>query len=206
MGAARRGAAAAAAALAVAVLAAACGSGQAGGAGAGLSTAAGAAQVTRFPPGHRKTAPVLRGKRLGGGTLTVRPAAGHVTVVNVWGSWCVPCREEASALEDAHTATKAAGTGFVGVDERDTGPSALAFERAHHITYPSLSDSGGALLLGFRGVVPVQAVPTTIVIDSRGRVAARVIGKVGYLTLLSLIRYARGAAAPTSSPAASRRA
>lgn len=189
------------------MLAAACGGGRAAnGQGLkGLSVAAGSGQVTRVPAGHRKAAPTLAGPQLGGGTLRLRPGHGHVTVVNVWGSWCAPCRAEAAALEDAHKTTQAGGVRFVGIDVRDSDPSALAFDHTYHVTYPSVTDPSGTLMLDFQGIIPVQAVPTTVVIDRRGNVAATVVGKVDYLTLHDLIDYARGRRGrPGPSPTASR--
>jgi peroxiredoxin len=79
------------------------------------------------------------------------------------------------------------GVRFVGADERDDRLSAVAFERSYGIRYPSLYDPAGQVPLAFRGSVPVDAIPSTIVIDRQGRIAARVIGATTYHQLKSLL-------------------
>ncbi|MGI8901286.1 MAG: TlpA family protein disulfide reductase, partial [Nocardioides sp.] len=80
------------------------------------------------------------------------------------------------------------GVRFVGINVRDNDASARAFERRYQITYPSIvtADSGKALL-AFGSKLPPNAVPSTMVVDQQGRLAARVIGKTTYGTLTSLI-------------------
>lgn len=108
-------------------------------------------------------------------------------VLNVWGSWCSPCRAEAPDLARVSRETYDSGVRFVGIDTRDTDDAARAFTRSFHITYPSIIDEQGELLLGFSGVIPISAVPSTVVIDRDGGVAARVVGRVDEATLRGLI-------------------
>lgn len=161
--------------------------------------------LTRWEPAERPRLPRLRGRTLDGGRLDVSDWRGQVVVINTWGSWCGPCREEAPDLARANRDTKADGVKFLGIDTRDNEAAARAFVRQFNIGYPSLVDEDGRLMLAFGRIIPVSAVPTTVVVDARGRVAARVIGTVTYATLTGLIGEVRAdprrpARKPTSSP------
>lgn len=143
--------------------------------------------LTWYPPGQRQPAPNASGRTLDGEELSLRDFRGQVVVVNVWGSWCVPCREEAPDLARLARETKSAGVQFIGIDTRDTPAAARAFVRRYHIPYPSINDQDGTVLLRFANIIPVSAVPSTLVIDPNGKIAARVIGRVTYRTLHGLI-------------------
>lgn len=84
-------------------------------------------------------------------------------------------------------ATKAQGVRFVGIDTRDTPDAARAFVRAFNVPYPSIIDRDGQVLLNFNGLIPGYAVPSTVVIDPAGKIAARMIGRIGYSTLLGIV-------------------
>ena len=147
-----------------------------------------ASSVTLVPPDQRKAIPTVSGDRLGGqGTLSTADYAGKVVVINVWGSWCPPCREEAPALEAA--SEKTAGTAaFVGITTKDSDPApAEAFVRSFGITYPSIFDPTGNVLLSFAGTVPPSAIPSTLVLDQQGRIAVRVLGTVSTDTLVDMV-------------------
>jgi peroxiredoxin len=150
-------------------------------------TAAWETGLSRYRVADRRPAPDVAGSTLDGERLSLADLRGHVVVVNVWGSWCVPCREEAPDLARVARETRAQGVRFVGLDVRDNPASARAFVRRYGITYPSLVDSNGSLLLAFDGIIPISAVPSTVVIDPEGRIAARVIGKTTYRTLRGVI-------------------
>ena len=144
--------------------------------------------VTILERDQRPDAPTLEGPSLmeEGERISTDDFAGKVVVVNVWGSWCAPCRHEAPELVEAY---KRVGDGveFLGLNTRDlTTASAQAFVRSAGITYPNIFDPDGALLLGF-GQLPPKAIPSTIVIDADGKVAARVIGEVDANTLVALV-------------------
>ena len=143
--------------------------------------------VTVLAPDQRPTAPIIEGTTLTGGSWRSSEAAGKVLVYNVWGSWCGPCREEAPDLVAASRRTQDRAV-FVGLNTRDPDPAApLAFSRRFEVDYPSLFDPGGALLLEFSRQLPANAIPTTLLIDPQGRVAARVVGVVRESTLVGLI-------------------
>lgn len=112
------------------------------------------------------------------GTLDVASLRGKVVLINIWGSWCAPCRKEAPDLQAAWDKVKDLGTiQFLGLNTRDDAAGAAeAFERRWGITYPSLRDPDGSLQLVFRKTLPPRAIPSTIVLDEQGRVAARIIG------------------------------
>lgn len=145
--------------------------------------------ITVVPVGERTRAPTLAGLDLHGKPLSSDElrGPGRVLVVNVWGSWCAPCRREAPVLAELARRDAKRGVAFLGLLSRDKPPSALAFVRRFGVTFPSLQDSGGRLQLLFADSLPSQGVPTTWVIDRRGRVAARVLGEVTKGTLEGLI-------------------
>jgi thiol-disulfide isomerase/thioredoxin len=116
--------------------------------------------------------PALAGSTLSGTPLTAATyAAGSPLVVNVWASWCSPCRDEVPLL--ARAARQ--GVRVLGIDERDSAAQARHFARSHGVTYPSLSDSDGRVLAGLR-VLPQAGIPSTLVVDAAGRMVARVVG------------------------------
>ena len=149
--------------------------------------------TTLYPGDQGMPLPRLEGPALGDETtLSLDDQLGHVVVINVWGSWCGPCRAEAPDLAAASRQTKRRGVRFLGIDVRDEPTAALRFERKYGITYPSFEDREGRLLAQFGGVIPVSAVPSTLVVDAAGVIRARVIGRVERSTLRSLIADAEG--------------
>lgn len=145
--------------------------------------------ITVVPVEDREQAPVLTGLDLHGERLSSDDLRGRrrILVVNVWGSWCSPCRREAPVLADASRRYAKRGVAFVGLLSRDKPPTALAFSRRFDVNYPSLQDPGGRLQLRFANSLPSQGVPTTWIIDRQGRVAARILGEVTKGTLAGLI-------------------
>lgn len=171
------------AALFAAVLLAGCSSSSGGGTG----FVAGDGTLTVLPVGQRPAAPELTGKTLDGAAWSSSDAAGKVIVYNVWGSWCAPCRAEAPELVAAAKATSDTAV-FVGLNTRDLDTAApKAFVRAFGVPYANLYDPDGALLLKFSSQLPANAIPSTLVVDPSGKVAARVIGQVTQTTLVGLV-------------------
>jgi thiol-disulfide isomerase/thioredoxin len=140
-----------------------------------------------WPPAARQQAPDVSGPNLGGGRLRLAGLHGKVVVVNFWASWCAPCRGEAPALAALSQQCRPLGVRFVGVDERDDRSAAQAFERSFGIGYPSLWDPAGEVVLAFRGSVQPQAIPSTLVIDRQGRIAAEIVGASTYSRLKALL-------------------
>ena len=144
--------------------------------------------LTWIPVADRQPAPIASGPALSGtGTVSTGDYPGKVVVINVWGSWCGPCRLEAKDLAEASEKT-AKTAAFVGLNIRDTNPDAArAFVRAFEIGYPHIYDPNGEQLVRFAGTLPPNGIPTTLLIDTDGRIAARVVGVVDQTTLLGLI-------------------
>ncbi|KDN84882.1 TlpA family protein disulfide reductase [Kitasatospora cheerisanensis] len=149
-------------------------SGSAGGDGSvGFITGKGGIDTAAV--GHRTDAPDISGTGLDGtGTLRLADYRGKVVVLNIWGSWCSPCRAEAKGLQ-ASSEKFGDKVQFLGINTRDTDPAnAVAFEKNFGVTYPSIYDPDGTQILKFpKGSLNPQSIPTTIVIDKDGKLAAR---------------------------------
>jgi len=154
----------------------------AGGGGKGLAPESQAGQVHALAPGEvvipagrRATLPALAGTTLDGGQLDLASLKGQVVVLNFWASWCGPCRAEAAALQAASRELGAKAVRVVGVDINDQRTQALNFQREFKVSYPSLFDPTLSLTARLGGQAPSYP-PTTLVIDQRGRIAARIVG------------------------------
>jgi thiol-disulfide isomerase/thioredoxin len=144
--------------------------------------------LTRISPDQRQVLPTVSGPALGSNqTISTQDYRGKVVVVNVWGSWCPPCRKEAPDLQAASVETKDVAQ-FVGITSKDYDPApAEAFVRSFKITYPSIYDPTGKVLLAFAGELPPSAIPSTMIIDREGRLAVRVLSEVSKITLVDMI-------------------
>jgi peroxiredoxin len=121
----------------------------------------------------------FEGETAEGSRVSSADFAGEVVVLNFWYAACPPCRVEAPDLQALHEQFDGAGAQFLGVNVRDQAATAAGFEREFGITYPSVIDANeGSMLLAFAGTVAPNAVPTTLVIDKQGRVAARFLGLI----------------------------
>lgn len=129
----------------------------------------------------------LRGELLDGTAWDSASAVGEVLVINVWGSWCAPCVAEAPDLQEVWAGLQAerAPVRFIGIDFREDPARGAAFLAKAGITYPSLTDESGVLILALQGKAPT--VPSTLVLDREGRIAARVNGPVSATTLRGLV-------------------
>ncbi len=144
--------------------------------------------LTRIPPEQRLELPIVSGPALGSNrTISSQDYRGKVVVINVWGSWCPPCRKEAPDLQAASVETKDSAQ-FIGITSKDYDPApAEAFVRSFQITYPSIYDPNGKVLLAFAGELPPSAIPSTMIIDRQGRLAVRVLSEVSKITLVNMI-------------------
>ncbi|MGW2338412.1 TlpA family protein disulfide reductase [Streptomyces sp. NPDC001685] len=170
--------------LAASLLVAGCSGGDAGG---GFTL--GEDGVATVAKEDRALAPDLSGRTLHGERLSVRSYRGDVVVVNVWGSWCTPCREEAVHFQKVHEDLGARGVRFVGINVGDPRAGhARAFEEEFGVTYPSLHDPSSRLMLRFeKGTLSPQTIPSTLVLDRDGRIAARSLAALGERSLRSMI-------------------
>ena len=145
------------------------------------SFVSGNGSVSYIKSSDRIAAPALSGMTLSGKNYTYN--VGQVAVVNVWASWCAPCRAEAPTL--AALSEKYTDVAFMGILTRDNPVNAEAFARRFALPYPTLIDD--SVLIGFRKSLPANAIPSTVLIDKRGNVAARISGEVTYSSLAELI-------------------
>jgi thiol-disulfide isomerase/thioredoxin len=131
-----------------------------------------------IPEAKRATAPSFSGTLLDGKQFSSRSLAGHVAVINFWGSWCAPCRVETPEFQQVYSEVHGEGVDFLGVDVKEDQQFASAFVADRGITYPSLHDPRGEVALAFRDY-PANAIPSTMVLDDKGRVAAVYTATVG---------------------------
>ncbi|WP_434019720.1 TlpA family protein disulfide reductase [Paraoerskovia sediminicola] len=111
---------------------------------------------------------------------------GQVVLLNTWYASCAPCRAEAPTLV-ALADDRVDDVQIIGINRVDDAGAAQAFERTFDVPYPSIADTDGSAVATLQGTVPLQAVPTTVILDAQGRVAARVIGEAEASTLDSLV-------------------
>lgn len=149
---------------------------------------AGDGSVVVLDAADRAAAPKIMGTTLDGKPWSSQGALGDVLVLNVWASWCAPCRAEAPDLQSAWAATEGDGVQFVGLNTRDSDAAARAYVERFGITYPSVIDTDGTLQLQFRDTLPPQAIPSTLIVDRKGRVAARFLGVIDETTLSTVVR------------------
>ena len=148
---------------------------------ASKSYVAGNGTVTFIDSKDRKLGPTFSGLTLDGENFEL--PHGGVVVINVWASWCAPCRAEAPTL--AALARKYKGAVFLGILTRDSEVAARAFQSRFDLPYPTLVDD--SVLLKFRDTLSANAIPSTILIDKKGRVAARISGEITVASLSELI-------------------
>jgi thiol-disulfide isomerase/thioredoxin len=169
--------------------------GWAGGGKSDTTEVDGSTSAVLYTAGHRPVAPDFSGTTLTGTPLSFSSYRGQVVVLNFWGSWCVPCRAEASTLAAVAALYRSSGVTFLGVDVRDTTASALAFTRSFGISYPSVTDPSSTITLDFTSVVPIAGTPTTLVIDRTGHIAGAVFGSTTYPELTTILAKVTGKAA-----------
>ncbi|MEX5717507.1 TlpA family protein disulfide reductase [Geodermatophilus maliterrae] len=131
-----------------------------------------------IPAAERAAAPEFGGTLLGGGDFSSTELAGEIAVLNFWGSWCPPCRVETPQFQEVYTDVRDEGVAFLGLNVKEADEQfAKAFVTSEGIEFPSLHDPAGEVALAFRDY-PATAIPSTIVLDRDGRVAAVYTGEV----------------------------
>ena len=155
----------------------------------GQGNASDANGIVQYQAGQRPLAPNVTGTSLTGSPIKLSAYRGKTVVLNFWGSWCSPCRDEAPTLAGLDQQYGSKGVAFLGDDVGDTPANALAFTRSAGITYPSFNDNGYLVVADFsQAGVAVSDTPTTVVIDKTGHVVGMVIGAASYEQLNTLIK------------------
>jgi thiol-disulfide isomerase/thioredoxin len=156
--------------------------------GSGKNYIAGDGSIAEFAAADRGEPVAFSGETSQGERFDSAEVAGDVTVVNFWYAGCAPCRAEAPLLEEARSSFEGEDVTFVGVNVRDQAANAASFEEHYGVSYPSILDAdSGDAQLAFSGKVPPAAVPTTLVLDQEGRVAARILGQLQDASILETI-------------------
>ncbi|GAB3761651.1 thiol-disulfide isomerase/thioredoxin [Nocardioides ginsengisegetis] len=144
--------------------------------------------VTEVAPSDRGDVVGLTGSDLDGQDVDIAAFHGKPVVVVVWGSWCTPCRAEAP---DVVAAANELGdkAQFLGINIRDASTDqAKGFVRTFDVPYPSVFSPKGDALLAFRGTLTPNSIPSFVVLDGEGRVAASIIGELpSTQTLVDLV-------------------
>lgn len=146
-----------------------------------------------YPPDERGRVTGLQGESLlrQGEKVGLSDFRGDVVVLNLWGSWCGPCRAEADDLQAVQDRLGDQGVQVLGINVRDDRSSASDFVRNHGITFPSIYDPSGRSLLALDGF-PRSTVPATVVLDRRHRVAAIYLTEITKEGLLPKVRQLAG--------------
>lgn len=130
------------------------------------------------PVSERQPAPEITGETFDGKQFNLADYRGKVVPLNIWASWCAPCRAEAPALNQVSREYADRPVAFIGLNTRDSRASAEAFVRRFEVPYPNVWDPSAQLQLAFRDTLPPAAIPSTVFVDQQGRVAARALGRV----------------------------
>lgn len=141
---------------------------------------AGDGSSASFPASERGNPVEFSGETEFGNELGSADTLGSVTVVNFWYAGCAPCRAEAPDLVEAYDEFAPKGVQFVGVNTRDQAAQATQFGVEFGIEYESILDNAGGRTVqrAFAGQIPLNAVPTTLILDREGRVAHTVVGQL----------------------------
>lgn len=143
--------------------------------------------ASTWPVGDRKGPVAVAGTDYEGQEQDVTQWVGDVVVLNTWYAACPPCRAEAPDLAAFATDYADRGVRVLGINSTDAAGAAVPFQTTFAIPYPSIEDTDGSAVAALQGVVPVNAVPTTVVLDQEGKVAARILGLVDPSTLRSVV-------------------
>ena len=151
---------------------------------------------TQYSPTERSAAPDLSGVTLTGAAYSTS-YAGHVTVLETWGSWCTPCIKSLPAMVQAYRKYQSEGVRFLGIDVMDDNATALRDQTDYRLGYPSLRDPDRTLAQRLGGFVPTTSVASIVIVDPNGEVAAT---STSFATATQLDQQIAYALATTTSP------
>jgi thiol-disulfide isomerase/thioredoxin len=143
--------------------------------------------MVAYPVGQWEAASYFTAPSLTGTPINFASYRGRVVLLNVWGSWCAPCRGEGQTLKYLDEQYGPKGVAFLGDDIQDTPADAQTFLRGEGITYPSVNDASGAVEQRLSLAVPISGTPTTLVIDKTGHIAGLIAGAVTYPDVTTLL-------------------
>ncbi|GIG36034.1 TlpA family protein disulfide reductase [Cellulomonas pakistanensis] len=142
---------------------------------------------TQWAADDRKGPVEVAGTDYEGEAVDVADWRGDVVVLNTWYAQCPPCREEAPDLVDIANEYADAGVHLLGINGVDDAGAAVPFQETFDVPYPSIDDRDKHAIAALQGIVPIQATPTTVVLDREGKVAARIVGLAEGSTLRALV-------------------
>ena len=154
-----------------------------------LAFGSGGGAADELAKGKHPAAPAFELSRLdvSGGKMSLADLKGKPVIVNFWASWCIPCKDEAPALQKTYEKYRAQGLTVLGIDAQDFRQDARRFTKRFGVTYPVVYDGSGSTL----GKWGVTGFPETFFIDRSGRlVGERIQG--GIDTERNKAAYARG--------------
>ncbi|HLS50194.1 MAG TPA: TlpA disulfide reductase family protein [Actinomycetaceae bacterium] len=154
---------------------------------AGAGYQAGDGSWTTWEEAERDEAVDVVARTYDGADVDLADWRGDVVVLNFWYAACPPCRAEAPDLAAIHEDYADQGVRLLGVNPRDDAGTAQAFERRFEVPYPSIHDDDARTVAALQGLVPLQAMPTTVVLDVEGRPAGRILGQIDPATLRAII-------------------
>lgn len=145
-------------------------------------------RITQLAPGDRADPIELSGEDLDGEDVALEDFRGKVLVINVWGAWCTDCRKEAPDLVAAANEADPDDVAFLGIDARDASrENAQGYVRTFEVPFRSIFDPKGATLLEFQGTLTPNSIPSTVILDRKGRVAASILGVLPSKTTLTTL-------------------
>lgn len=142
---------------------------------------------TQWAAADREGPVEVAGTDYAGAAVDVADWRGDVVVLNTWYAACPPCREEAPDLVEIAHEYAEAGVHLLGINGVDDAGAAEPFQTSFEVPYPSIDDRDKQAIAALQGIVPIQATPTTVVLDRDGKVAARIVGLAEGSTLRALI-------------------
>jgi peroxiredoxin len=142
---------------------------------------------TQWAAADREGPVEVAGTDYAGQAVDVADWRGDVVVLNTWYAACPPCREEAPDLVDIAHEYAGSGVHLLGINGVDDAGAAEPFQTSFDVPYPSIDDRDKQAIAALQGIVPIQATPTTVVLDRDGKVAARIVGLAEGSTLRALI-------------------
>ena len=148
----------------------------------------GGGSIDQVPVGDRGKPVEAAGESLDGDPLDLADYRGKVVVLNVYASWCPPCRAEMPTVVELAEHADPAQVSYLGVNIRDNDAAARAFGENFGVGFPSFADPSSAVLLALSDKLGPYSLPSTVVLDRQGRVAALVLGKIpGAVTLQDVV-------------------